>query len=148
MQNVHNLLSDCFRETSLLLFRFSGPELYDHMRHAFLSFGLRFGLARQDLDRGCARACTDHRREIWTAFVLSSVRVVYAVIDGSVDRLERDFFRHASRVDPTSLFPYCRLVPTRLLPVVTAHVEFIINDDRPNPCRRAVRLPVLSKRRD
>src|SRR2546425_12583638 len=146
MQNVHNLLSDCFRETSLLLFRFSGPELYDHMRHAFLSFGLRFGLTRQDLDRGCARTCIDHRREIWTAFVLSSVRVIDAVIDRTVYWLEGNLLRYASGADPSSFLSHRSLIPTRLLSVVTAHVEFIIKDDRPNPRRRAVSFSVLPKR--
>src|SRR5882757_11081530 len=33
MQNVHNVLSDCFSETGLLLFRFSRPQLHNYMRH-------------------------------------------------------------------------------------------------------------------
>src|SRR6266446_6379343 len=36
MQNVHHVFSDCFSETSLLLFGLAGPQLDDHMRHCSL----------------------------------------------------------------------------------------------------------------
>src|SRR5207245_9843429 len=36
MQNVHNVFSDCFGETSLLLFGLAGPQLDDHMRYCSL----------------------------------------------------------------------------------------------------------------
>jgi len=46
MQNVHNVFSDCFSETLLLLFGFAGPQLDDHHEalfspyvHALISHG-------------------------------------------------------------------------------------------------------------
>src|SRR5215469_5801072 len=36
MQNVHNVLCNCCRETSLLLFGFSRPQLHNDVRHARL----------------------------------------------------------------------------------------------------------------
>src|SRR5213593_2981354 len=36
MQNIHDVFSDCFSETILLLFGFAGPQLHDHMGHCSL----------------------------------------------------------------------------------------------------------------
>src|SRR4051794_19293812 len=79
---------------------------------------LPLGLARHDLDGCGAGACADHRAEVRAAVALRPVRVVDAVIDRPLDRLEGDFLRHAGGRDPPCLLPYHRLVPTRLLPVV------------------------------
>src|SRR4029453_9489846 len=38
-------------------------------------------------------ACSDHRRQVWTASVLAAVGVVDSIIDGTVDRLKNHPFR-------------------------------------------------------
>src|SRR5437667_9155693 len=58
------------------------------------------------------------------------------------------FLRDASRFDPPRFLSKGGLVPTRILPVVTAHVEPIVDHDRPYPCGRAVRYAILAERRD
>ena len=80
--------------------------------------------------------------------VLRPVGVVDEVVDWPVDRLEGDFPRYAGGSDPPRLLPHRGLVPTRILPVVAAHVEGVIDRDGPNPRRGAVRHPVLTERCD
>src|SRR5260221_14107800 len=80
--------------------------------------------------------------------VLRSVGVVDAVVDRSVHRIEGDLLRHAGSDDPPRLLPRCGLVPTRVLPVVAAHVEGVVDRDGPNPRRGAVRPPVRTERCD
>src|SRR5260221_313384 len=80
--------------------------------------------------------------------VLRPVGVVDAVVDRSVHRLEGDLLGHAGSDDPPRPLPRCGLVPTRVLPVVAAHVEGVVDRDRPYPRRGAVRHPILTERRD
>src|SRR5439155_25995666 len=108
----------------------------------------RIGFARRDLDCRGAGTCADHRPEIRTAAVLRAVCFVDAVVDGPVDRLESDLLRHAGGGDAPCPLPYGGLIPTRLLSVIAADVEDVIDRDGPNPRRTAVRYPVLTERGD
>src|SRR5881409_3726463 len=96
------------------------------------------GLARHDLDCRGARACADHRAKVRATLVLDPVGLVDAVVDRPVYWHEGDLLRQAGGDDPPRLLPHGGLIPTRLLPVVAAHVEAIVDSDGPNPCRRAV----------
>src|SRR5947207_4810404 len=108
----------------------------------------RIGLARRDLDCRGSGTCADHRLEIRTATVLRAVSVIDTIVDWPVDRLEGDLLRHAGGDHPPCPLPYGGLIPARLLSVVAADVEGVIDRDRPNPRRGAVRHPVLTERRD
>src|SRR5437667_386839 len=44
-----------------------------------------------------------------------------------------------------SALPHCSLIPTRLLPVVAAHIERVVDGDGPDPGRRAVGQPILAE---
>src|SRR2546427_11117463 len=104
------------------------------------------GVPRHDLDRGGARAGADHRLEVRAAAVLLPVGVVDEVVDRPVDGLKGDFLRHAGGDDSPRLLPRRGLVPTRVPPVVAAHVEGTVDRDRPDPRWSAVRRPVLTER--
>ena len=103
-------------------------------------------IARHDLDRREPGACADHRAEVRAAAVLRPVGVVNEVVDRPIDRLEGDFLRHAGGSDPPRLLPHRGLVPSRVLPVIGAHVEGVADRNGPNPRRGAVRHPVLTER--
>ena len=90
---------------------------------------------RRDLDCRGAGACADQRVEIRAATVLRLVGVVDKVVNRPVDRLEADFLRHAGGSDPPRLLPHRSLVPTRVPPVVGAHVEVFADRDGPDPRR-------------
>jgi hypothetical protein len=49
---------------------------------------------------------------------------------------------------PYSKAEHNRLIPTRLLAVVAAHIELTINDNLPYLGRRAIGDAILAKRRD
>src|SRR3954449_3930328 len=123
----------------------STSSILESSRHGFLQ-PLARGLAWHDLDGRGAGAGADHRAEIRAALVLRPVGVVDEVVDRPVDRLERDFLRHAGGSDPPRLLPHRSLVPTRALPVVGTHVEGVADCDGPDPRRGAVRYPVLTER--
>ena len=78
--------------------------------------------------------------------VLRSVGIVDAVVDRSVYRLARDLLRHAGRDDPLGLLPHRGRIPTRILPIVAAHVEDVIDRNAPDPSWSAVRQPSLTER--
>ena len=80
--------------------------------------------------------------------ILRSIGVVDALIDRPIYRFECDRLRQAGGGDLPRLLLYCGLVPTRLLSVVSAHVEGVVDRDGPDPRRGAVRYPVLTERRD
>jgi len=65
------------------------------------------GVARQDLDRGGASA--DHGAQVWTAPVLRTIGVIYAVVERPFDWLKGDLPRRSGRDDPPRLLPYRRL---------------------------------------
>src|SRR5258708_13720076 len=73
--------------------------------------------------------------------VLHPVGIVDAVVDRSVYQLEPDLLRHAGGDDPPSLLPHRGLIPARILPIVAAHVEGVIDRNGPNPSGGAVRHP-------
>src|SRR5262249_38661669 len=79
-------------------------------------------VVRHDFDRGGASACADHRAEVRAAAVLGPVGIVDEIVDRPVDRLEGDLLRPAGGDDPSGLLAYRGLVPTRILPVIAAHV--------------------------
>ena len=110
------------------------------------SSGLRF--ARHNPHRGRACSSADHWTQVRATTVLRSVRFVDAVAGGAVDRLEGNVLCHPGGDDSPRLLLNGRLIPTGLLPVVSTHVEGVINYDGPNPCRRAVRLTVFAKWRN
>ena len=58
------------------------------------------------------------------------------------------FLCHPGGDDSPRLLLNGRLIPTGLLPVVSTHVEGVINYDGRNPCRGAVRLTVFAKWRN
>src|SRR5271168_553171 len=93
-----------------------------------------------------AGARADHRAEVRAAMILHPVGVVDAVINDAVDRLEGDLFGHAGGDDPPRLLPPRGLIPARLLPVIAAHVEGVVDRDGPDPCRSAVCHLVLAER--
>src|SRR6266436_9847996 len=99
-----------------------------------------------DLNSRSTGACTNHWFQIRDALVLRAVSVVDPIIDRPVDRLESHFLRNPCRLDPTRFLPQRSLIPTRVLPVVCTHIQCVLDDDRPNPCRCTVRLPVLTER--
>src|SRR5260370_40667111 len=90
---------------------------------------ITIGLARHHPDCRGAGAWPDHRSEIRALPILLPVRVVEEIVDGPVHRLESDFLRQAGSSDPPCLLPHRRLIPTRVLPVVRAHVESAVNCD-------------------
>jgi hypothetical protein len=57
-------------------------------------------------------------------------------------------FQRPNGDDPPRLLPHRRLVPTRVLAVVSANMETILDQHGPDPCPRAVCHPVLSEQRD
>src|SRR5208283_1270244 len=91
----------------------------------------RVDLARRNFDCRGAGAGADHRAEKRAALVLRPVGAVDAVVDRPVDRLKGDFLRHPRGADPPRLLPHRSMVPTRVLPVVAAHVERVIDHDGP-----------------
>src|SRR5262249_5962528 len=105
-------------------------------------------LARHDLYCRGAGAYADHWAQVRAATVLRALGLVDTVVDFAADLLERYFFRHAGSSDPPGLLPYRSFIPTRVLPVVSAHVECIIDRDGPNPGRRPVRHAVFAERCD
>ncbi len=62
----------------------------------------------------------DYRRQLRTAAVLRSVRVVDSVFDRTLHRLEDDRLHDASRANPTRFLPHGGLISTRLLTVVAS----------------------------
>jgi hypothetical protein len=77
------------------------------------------------------------------------VDIVDEVVDRPlIDWLEGDFLHHPGRDDPPCLLPHRSLLPTRVLPLVGAHVESVVDRDGPNPRGGAVRHPVLAGRCD
>src|SRR5271166_2741157 len=105
-------------------------------------------VARHDPDGRRAGASPDHRTEVGAAVVLRPVGVVDAIVDRPVNWLEGDLFRHARGDDAPGLLPHSSSIPARVLSVIAAHVEGAVDRDRPDPCRRAGRGAVLTKRRD
>jgi len=87
-------------------------------------------LARHDFHCRGAGACADHRAKVRAVMVLRPVGVVDAAVDRSVHRLEGDLLRQAGGDYPPGRLPHRGLVPTRILPVVAAHVEDIIDRRR------------------
>src|SRR3974390_103794 len=75
------------------------------------------------LDRRGARPCANHGIEIPTAPVLDSIGFVDPIVDGTIDRFECDFLRHAGGGDPSGFLAYRRLIPTRVPPAVGANVH-------------------------
>src|SRR5205085_12629419 len=95
--------------------------------------GLR--VARHNPHRGRACSSADHWTQVRATTVLRSVRFVDAVAGGAADRLEGNLLCHPRGDDSPRLLLNGRLIPTGLLPVVSTHVEGVINYDGPNPCR-------------
>jgi hypothetical protein len=91
---------------------------------------------------------SDHLREVRAPLVLAAIGNIHAIVDGTLYRLEGNLVRHPRQCDPASLLPQRSLVPARVLPVVGAHIERTVHDNRPDPGIRAVGLPVISKRLD
>ena len=65
---------------------------------------------------------SDHRREVRAPLVLAAIGIIDAIIHWSFYRLEGNLVRHPRSCDPASLLPQRSLVPTRVLPVVGAHI--------------------------
>src|SRR5438105_7212408 len=78
--------------------------------------------------------------------VFRAVGVVDEVIDRPMDRFEGDFFRHSDGDDPPRLLLDRGPVPTRVLPIVAANEERVVDRDGPNPRRCAVRHAILTER--
>jgi hypothetical protein len=103
-------------------------------------------LARHDFDCRGAGPRVDHRAEVWAVMVLRPVGVVDAAVDRSVHRLEGDLLRHPGGDYPSGRLPHRGLIPTRILPVLAAHVEGVVDRDGPNPRRGAIRNPIFTER--
>jgi hypothetical protein len=78
--------------------------------------------------------------------VFRAVGVVDEVIDRPIDRFEDDFFCHSGGDDPPGLLPDRGPIPTRVLPIVAAYEEGLVDRDGPNPRRCAVRHAILTER--
>src|SRR5205823_10603864 len=106
------------------------------------------GFARHDPDRGGARAGANHRLQISAAAVLGPIGIIDPIVDGTLDRFEGDFLRHAGGGDPPRLLAHRGLAPTRLPPIVAADVEGVVDRDGPDPRWSAVSHAILAERRD
>src|SRR3954447_6069886 len=102
-------------------------------------------LLRQD-PNGCRpSAGTDHRVQVRTVRILRAIRVVDAIVHRTVNRFERDFLCHTAGTNSAGLLLSGRLIPAVLLAVVAANVQAVIDNNRPDPRRRAVCHTVLAE---
>src|SRR5262245_23931300 len=82
-----------------------------------------FDRTRHNPDGRGARRFADHRVEVGAAPVLRAVRIVDTTKNRPFDRYKGDFLDGTCSRDSPRFLPNCGLVPTRLLPVVSTHVE-------------------------
>src|SRR6266567_8403467 len=87
---------------------------------------------RQHFERGRAWSCTEHGAQVGASLVLRSIGAIDAVVGRPVDRFEGDIVRDAAGADSACLLSSGVLVPARLLPVVPAHIESIVDRDGPD----------------